>query len=102
MLMPVMIFVMSPFFVWTAVLKAPTAPFSVAVSLFPPATPMLMLLRQAIPPGVPFWQPALGVVLVLLTTAAFVYIAGRIFRVGILMQGKGAKVRDMLRWATRG
>lgn len=102
LMMPVMIFVMAPIFLWANVLKAPTAPFAVAVSLFPPATPMLMLLRQAIPPGVPAWQPGLGIVGVIITTTIFVFAAGRIFRVGILMQGKGAKFGEMIRWAMRG
>ena len=102
MLMPVMVLIMAPFFVWTSVLKAPTATFSVVVSLIPPATPMLMLLRQGIPPGVPIWQPIVGVLGVLLTTVVIIFAAGRIFRVGILMQGKGAKFSEMLRWALRG
>ncbi|MCH7873606.1 MAG: ABC transporter permease [Planctomycetes bacterium] len=102
MLMPLMIVIMAPFFLWANVLKAPSATFAVVVSLFPPATPMLMLLRQSIPPGVPAWQPALGIVLVTLTTILFVFVAGRIFRVGILMQGKGAKFGEMIRWTLRG
>jgi ABC-2 type transport system permease protein len=102
MLMPVMILIMAPFFVWTSILKAPSATFSVVVSLIPPATPMLMLLRQGIPPGVPIWQPILGIVGVLLTTVLIVFAAGRIFRVGILMQGTGAKYSEMVRWALWG
>lgn len=102
MLMPVMILIMAPFMVWPNVLKDPSSTFSVAISLFPPATPMLMLLRQSIPPGVPIWQPALGIVLVGVTTGLFVFVAGRIFRVGILMQGKGAKFGELCRWAIRG
>ena len=102
MLMPVMMIIMIPLFLWANVLKAPSATFAVVASLFPPATPMLMLLRQSIPPGVPLWQPALGVVLVTLTTVLFVFVAGRIFRVGILMQGKGAKFGEMIRWAFTG
>lgn len=98
----VMVLIMAPFFVWTSVLEAPSATFSVVISLIPPATPMLMLLRQGIPPGVPIWQPILGIVGVLLTTVLIVFAAGRVFRIGILMQGKGAKISDMLRWALRG
>lgn len=102
LLTPVMLVVVAPLFVWINVLKEPLSPFSTAISLFPPATPMLMVLRQAVPPGVPAWQPALGVVLVLLTTITCVFVAGRIFRVGILMQGQGANFRELVHWVVRG
>jgi ABC-2 type transport system permease protein len=102
MMWPVMILVMIPLFVWFNVIQEPNSTFSKWISFFPFATPMLMLGRQAIPPGIPWWQPALGIVLVLLTTLLCVYVAGRIFRVGILLQGKGAKVSDMMKWVFRG
>ena len=101
-LTPVMVLVISPLFVWMYVLQQPNAPLSVALSLFPPATPMLMIIRQAVPPGIPLWQPLLGVLLLLITTVLGVLAASRIFRVGILMQGKGAKFGEMLRWIVRG
>lgn len=99
---PVMLVVVSPMFVWLNVVREPTSTLSLVLSLFPPATPMLMTLRQSVPPGVPAWQPALGITLVLLTTIVCVFAAGRIFRIGILMQGKGAKVSELLRWVVRG
>lgn len=102
MMMPVMVLAMCPMFVWFHVVKEPTSALSVGMSLFPPATPMLMLLRMAVPPGVPPWQSILAMALVLLTTAACVYVAGRIFRVGVLMQGKGASLRQMAGWVLRG
>ncbi len=102
LMMPIMIPIMIPFFVWMNVVKEPSSTFAVVLSLIPPMTPMLMLVRQAVPPGVPLWQPLLGILLVLLTTVACVFAAGRIFRVGLLMQGKGANFRDMARWILRG
>lgn len=101
-MMPVMIVAMAPMFVWFYVLKEPSSTLAVVLSLIPPATPMLMLLRLSLPPGVPAWQPLLGCVLVLLTTLFCVYAAGRIFRIGILMQGKGANLRTMMNWVFRG
>ncbi len=100
--MPMMIVVVAPLFVWVNVVQQPNSTMSVVLSLIPPVTPMLMVLRQAVPPGVPLWQPLLGIVLVLLTTLACVFAAGRIFRVGILMQGKPPKLSEMLRWVVRG
>ena len=99
---PVMLVVCGPMLVWANVIKEPNATFAIAASLFPPATPMLMLIRQSVPPGIPVWQPILGVILVTLTTLFLVFAAGRIFRVGILMQGRGAKFGEMIRWVVRG
>jgi len=99
---PVMLVVVSPMFVWLQVLREPNAVFSTLVSFVPPATPMLMIIRQTVPPGIPAWQPLVGVLLVLATTLFLVYAASRIFRVGILMQGRGAKPAEMIRWIFKG
>jgi ABC-type Na+ efflux pump permease subunit len=102
MVTPAMLLLVMPMFVWFIVLREPMSQLSTMLSLFPPATPMLMVLRAAAAPNLPLWQPLLGMVLVLLTTVLFVFAAGRIFRVGILMQGKGARLGDMLRWVISG
>lgn len=98
MMTPAMLIVMLPIFTWTAVLRAPDSPLAVGLSLFPPATPFLMLLRLALRPSPPAWQVALSVALVLLTVVIAVWAAGKIFRTGILMHGKSASVGEMLRW----
>jgi ABC-2 type transport system permease protein len=95
---PVMLLAMMPMFLMGSVLQEPNSVVATSLSFVPFSTPMLMILRQSVPPGVPFWQPLLGVVLVLVTTLLCVWAAGRIFRVGLLMQGKGAKLGEMLRW----
>ncbi len=102
LLLPVMLLVSLPMFIIGSVLREPNNPVAVGMSFFPFATPMLMLTRMGIPPGVPWWQPVVGVVLVLLTTVLCVWAAGRIFRVGILMQGKGARLGEMFKWVFRG
>ena len=71
---------------------------SVGMSLFPPATPYIMLLRMALQPAPPTWQVALGVVLTLLTATACVWAAGKIFRTGLLMQGKAPTFGERARW----
>jgi ABC-2 type transport system permease protein len=63
---------------------------------------MVTIARIAIPPGIPLWQTLLSALVTVLTTVAVVWAAGRIFRVGILMQGQGAKVGEMLKWVVRG
>lgn len=95
---PVMLIVMVPMFLLGTILQEPNSAVATSLSFFPFATPMLMIMRQSVQPGVPAWQPVLGVVLVVLMTLSCVWAAGRIFRVGILMQGKGAKLAEMLRW----
>jgi ABC-2 type transport system permease protein len=102
LLMPVMLLATAPVFALTHILREPSSTFSTWLSFFPFATPMLMTARIAIPPGIPVWQPLLGVVLLSLTTMVCVYTAGRIFRVGLLMQGKGARLSDLAKWVIRG
>jgi ABC-2 type transport system permease protein len=102
LLWPVMLLAILPMFLLGSVLQEPNSTVAVSLSFFPFATPMLMILRQSVPPGVPSWQPILGIGLVMLTTLLCVWAAGRIFRVGILMQGKGAKLDDMMRWLIHG
>jgi ABC-2 type transport system permease protein len=102
LLMPVMLVAMLPLFVLVNVIQEPNSPLAFWGSLFPPATPMLMPARMSVSPSLPAWQPALGGGLVLLTTLGCVYAAGRIFRVGLLLQGKGASFADLARWVVRG
>jgi ABC-2 type transport system permease protein len=99
---PVMLLVTVPFFVLVPILQEPNSTLAVAASFFPFATPMLMTARMGVAPGMPWWQPVAAVVVMLVTTLACVWAAGRIFRVGILMQGKGARMGELARWVLRG
>jgi ABC-type Na+ efflux pump permease subunit len=89
---------MLPWMTWFSILNAPESKVSVGLSLFPTATPFLMLLRIMLPPGPPGWQIGLGLVLTTVTSMTAVYAAGKIFRTGLLMQGKAATFGEMWKW----
>jgi len=91
-----------PMFIYFPVVKEPLGSFATWMSLVPPFTPLLMVLRLCTPGGVPAWQPFAGLLGVLLFTLFFVWAAGRIFRVAILMQGTPPKLANIVRWAIRG
>ena len=57
-----------------------------------------MMVR--IPFGVPLWQEVLSLVLLYGTAIGMVWMAGRIYRVGILMYGKKPTFKDLLKWLT--
>jgi ABC-2 type transport system permease protein len=69
----------------------------VLLSLFPPCTPIVMSLRMAAM-AVPPWQLVLSLVLMVLSIYGMVWLATRIYRVGILMYGKRPTLPEMLRW----
>jgi ABC-2 type transport system permease protein len=69
----------------------------VLLSLFPPCTPIVMSLRMAAM-AVPAWQLALSLVLMVLSIYGMVWVASRIYRVGILMYGKRPTLPEILRW----
>jgi ABC-2 type transport system permease protein len=98
MMTPAMLIMMLPWMTWFAVVNAPESPMATGLSLFPTATPFLMLLRIALPPGPPLWQVALSFALTTVTTVALVYAAGKIFRTGLLMQGKAPTFGEMWKW----
>ena len=79
------------------ILSNPGAWPVVLLSLFPPCTPIVMCLRMAAM-AVPAWQLALSLVLMVLSIYGMVWVATRIYRVGILMYGKRPTLPEMLRW----
>ncbi len=98
LLAPAMLLVMFPMMFWGLILTAPSSPMAVGLSLFPPASPFLMLMRMCLKPAPPAWQVALAGVLTTLTAVGCVWAAGKVFRTGLLMQGKAPTFRELARW----
>ena len=65
-------------------------------SIIPFTSPVIMLLR--IPFGVPGWELALSMVLLVATFIGTTWLAGKIYRVGILMYGKKITYKELWRW----
>lgn len=66
------------------------------MSMFPLTSPMVMVAR--IPFGIPAWEIALSLVLLAIGFIAMVWLAGKIYRVGIFMYGKKPSIKELIRW----
>jgi ABC-2 type transport system permease protein len=79
------------------VTQYPDGLLATLTSFIPPCTPLLMFTRVAVghPPA---WQVALSVVDLVLAIYAMMWVASRIYRVGILMYGKRPSLGEILRW----
>jgi len=95
------IFLMLPLFVCNAVIfqvvTNPEGTLARVFSFIPFCTPLIMYVRIAVHQP-PFWQIALSIVEMILTIYAIVWLAARIYRVGILMYGKRPNLPEILRW----
>jgi ABC-2 type transport system permease protein len=98
---PVMLPIILAMVCWPVVMRAPDSTLSVVLSLIPFMTPILMFLRMSVLMP-PVWQIALSVVLTSLTIALVIWIAARIYRVGVLMYGKPPNFPEMVRWVRHG
>jgi ABC-2 type transport system permease protein len=101
MMQPVMLVLMLPILAVPVILRSPESTFATVITLFPTATPFLMLARLAMSPPPPVWHVALGLVLTTAMTVACIAIGAKIFRVGLLMQGKAPNLPELLRWIRR-
>jgi ABC-2 type transport system permease protein len=75
----------------------PGSTFSVVLSFFPMTAPIVMLIRILVSTP-PLWQVLVSVGILALTIFAFVALAAKIFRVGILMTGKRFGFGEILKW----
>ena len=101
LLLPVWMMMLLPMFVWFNVVREPNSTLATVLSFFPPSTPLMMTLRLATGAIIPTWQIVLSILLLVFGTAVGVLAAARIYRIGILWQGKTPKITEMLLWLIR-
>lgn len=76
----------------------PYGPVAFWLSMIPFTSPIAMMVR--LPYGVPDWQLALSMVLLIAGFVGTVWLASRIYKVGILMYGKKTSMKEMIKWFT--
>ena len=94
--LPVTIPLMLAFFIAFYAFKAPDSAVVFWGSMIPFTSPIVMLAR--IPFGVPAWELALSIVLLLGTFAACGWASAKIYKIGILMFGKKTSFKDLWKW----
>ncbi|HEY8022775.1 MAG TPA: ABC transporter permease [Thermoanaerobaculia bacterium] len=93
----IVFFLLVPLFLMFRIINDPDSTLAVVTSLIPPFTPLLMTLRVALQMP-PLWQILLSYALTAGFIVLMVWIASRIYRVGILMYGKKPTVQEMWKW----
>jgi ABC-2 type transport system permease protein len=93
-----MVMIVGGIAVYPAVMNNPTGNVALFFSLFPFTASLIMFLRTAVSEP-PAWQIILSIAIMLSTTAGLAWLAGRIYRIGILMYGKKPTIPEIIRWA---
>lgn len=93
---PVTIPLLLGFFIAIYAFKAPDSQLVFWGSMIPFTSPIVMLAR--IPFGVPGWELALSMVLLVATFAVCAWASAKIYKVGILMYGKKSTFKDLWKW----
>ena len=94
---PLIMLLVVPIIMVISVIESPMTPLSTGLSLFPLFTPILMWARVA-GGAVPAWQVVLSFVLMGVAIVAIAWVAGRIYKVGVLMAGKRPTLPELWRW----
>jgi ABC-2 type transport system permease protein len=95
--MPIILLLVVGFYLAFPVIRSPNSSFAVWVSLVPFFAPITMLIR-IVAQEPPLWQVALSLALGFATVALMLWLAGRVYRVGMLMYGKRATIPEVLKW----
>lgn len=91
-----------PMFLIVPVIADPTGPLATTMSLIPPFTPTIMVVRMASSVTIPVWEPFAGLLGVILWTLFTVWLGARVFRTAILIQGQKPTLSTLYKYAVKG
>ena len=94
--LPITIPVILALYIMMQSVESPDSSLARWSSMFPLFSPIVMPARLAFNP--PWWEVALSLTILIGTAMFFVWISGRIYRVGILLYGKKAGMKELVKW----
>lgn len=95
---PLTLLTIVPMMLWWAITQNPNSMLSIVLSYIPPITPFVMILRICADPETPILEVITTLVLLWLSVLVTIWLAGKIFRVGVLMYGKPPSLKELVRW----
>ena len=95
--MPVSLLLVGSFMLFGVILRDPNSPVSVALSMIPFFSPVLMVIRISLQTP-PLWQIGLSLGLLIVTTLIVVWTSARIYSAGILTYGKRPSLAEIVGW----
>ncbi|MDM7997445.1 MAG: ABC transporter permease [Acidobacteriota bacterium] len=98
LLAPLTILFILPWILWMPISADPNSALSVTMSFLPPVNTFAMLLRMASSTPPPLWQVWLSTAVGIASVFGALWIAAKVFRVGLLMYGKPPDFRTLIRW----
>lgn len=96
-IMPIMMLMMTPWFLMMPIVMNPDAPFAVAFSLSPVFGPITMFVRTTVTEP-PMWHLLASIGISIATILVFFWITAKIFRIGILSYGKRPTIPELWKW----
>jgi len=97
MAMPVVFLLVASLYMAFPVIRSPNSSFAFWVSMFPFFSPITMLVR-IVSQTPPLWQILLSLTIGAVTVVLLLWLASRIYRIGMLMYGKRASIPEVMRW----
>jgi ABC-type Na+ efflux pump permease subunit len=95
---PVIVIVMIPWILWMPITRNPDSTVSVVLGFIPPINTFVLMLRMTSTTPPPAWQVWLSIAIGIASVYGALWVAAKVFRIGLLMYGKPPNLATLVRW----
>ena len=100
---PIMLVMVIPMIIWPVLSEHPNGMLATITSFTPPLLPFVMILRvTASTEPIAIWQIVCSIGVGIVSVVAMIWMCARIFRIGVLMQGKPPSILQLAKWIRQG